>query len=74
MHMYSVQGWACGPSAFHSEFYSYMCRLVAIYFKVVEVVTDVYFSKPMRLLHTCICISVLQILNYIFLIKPLRLL
>ena len=26
-----AQGWACGPSAFHSD-YSYICRLVALFF------------------------------------------
>ena len=56
MYMYTIspipssQGWACVPSAFHSEFYSnmYMCRLVALF---------MYISKPLRLLQMYIFLS-----------------
>ena len=44
-----TQGWACGPSAFHSEFYSYMCRLVALFL--------IRISKPLRLLQMYIFLS-----------------
>ena len=30
------QGWACGPSAFRSEFIL-MCRLVALFFKKIYI-------------------------------------